>query len=496
MANQSTTDNLKLEKTFDNSAYIYTVMPFQIFKGETGGLFDIVTDGVVRQNEMLEHVDYFSEKLSSYSESPGIKSHALGDFTKYYDFMRNHFGNHGEGRGLTVFKLNTSKLNPAAGYDSFKNMQAQFSNSATLGHSTIQMDGMDEVRVYINPEAAIGFLIFGFMCVTPDGNIADQLSKTEFFRNIGWRRNQKLGDTQIQKHQWKFNAEQASGLSMFETLNCYFSNFSDCIRFYQDRPIVLYSIASTTIGSKSNDELFELAYEIIRVPDKNAPRFENELTEPSVKRIGRHVAFTALNEGAMIIESVNQEVKVKGLANKYFPAFILTLNQRELLLKTMQSIAHLDTRELSGHNEAIFNKMENLRNRLLILQLKQIFYSVSNLHEVELFFNQLQKAFAVEKMLLENEQSVREMYNLLEVNRNNDIERIEKEKAELDERRSNIINTILGAIGCLGLFSFLKDLIPFYKDSATYMGWYRALSILLPIIVMTYIVRLVFYSKR
>ena len=198
----------------------------------------------------------------------------------------------------------------------------------------------------------------------------------------------------------------------------------------------------------------------------------------------------------MIIESVNQAVALKSLANKYFPAFILTLNQRELLLKTMQSIAHLDTRELSGQNEAIFNKMENLRNRLLILQLKQIFYSVSNLHEVELFFNQLQKAFAVEKMLLENEQSVREMYNLLEVNRNNDNERIEKEKAELDERRSNIINTILGAIGCLGLFSFLKDLIPFYKDSATYMGWYRALSILLPIVVMTYIVRLVFYSKR
>jgi len=108
----------------------------------------------------------------------------------------------------------------------------------------------------------------------------------------------------------------------------------------------------------------------------------------------------------------------------------------------------------------------------------------------------LQKAFAVEKMLMENEQSVREMYNLLEVNRNNDVERIEKEKAELDERRSNIINTILGAIGCLGLFSFLKDLIPFYNDSVTYMAWYRALSILLPIFVMVYIVRLVFYSKR
>jgi hypothetical protein len=239
-----------------------------------------------------------------------------------------------------------------------------------------------------------------------------------------------------------------------------------------------------------------LAYEIIRVPDKNAPRFENKLTEPSVQRIGRNVAFTALNEGAMIIEAVNKAVTLKQVANKYFPAFILALNQRELLLKTMQSISQLDVRELSGQNEAIFNKMEVLRNRLLILQLKQIFYSVSNLHEVELFFNQLQKAFAVEKMLMENEQCVREMYNLLEVRRNKEIERIEKEKAECDESRSNNINTILGAIGCLGLFSFLKDLIPFYNDSVTYVAWYRALSILLPVFVMAYIVQLVFYSKR
>ena len=496
MANQSTSDNLKREPTSDNSAYIYMVMPFQIFKGEKGSLFDIVTDGVVSQYELLEHVEYISEKLRAYSDSQGNKSHALGDFTKYYDFMRNHFGNNAEDRELVVYKLNTSKLNPAVGFDSFKNMQAQFSKAALLGQSTMQMNGMDEVRVYLNPAAAIGFFIFGFVCMTHEGNIAYQLAKTEFFRNIGWRRNQDLGDTQIRKHQWNFDGERASGLTMYETLNCYFSDFSDCIRFYQDRPTVLYSIASTTIGSNPNEDLCELAYEIIRVPDKNAPRFETKLTEPSVQRIGRNVALTALNEGAIVIESVNKAVTLKQVANKYFPAFILALNQRELLLKTMQSIAHLDVRELSGQNEAIFNKMEILRNRLLILQLKQIFYSVSNLHEVELFFNQLQKAFAVEKMLMENEQCVREMYNLLEVRRNNDIKRIEKEKAERDERRSNIINTILGAIGCLGLFSFLKDLIPFYNDSVTYMGWYRALSILLPAFVMAYIVRLVFYSKR
>jgi len=88
------------------------------------------------------------------------------------------------------------------------------------------------------------------------------------------------------------------------------------------------------------------------------------------------------------------------------------------------------------------------------------------------------------------------MHNLIEVNRNKQAEKIEREKTESIEKRSDIINTILGAIGCLGLFNFLKDLIPFYNDSETYGEWYRLLSILLPVLVMAYIVRLVFYSKR
>jgi hypothetical protein len=212
--------------------------------------------------------------------------------------------------------------------------------------------------------------------------------------------------------------------------------------------------------------------------------------------VGRNVAFTALNEGALITETINDSMNTKAIANKYFPSFILALNQRELLLNNMHFIAQLNTLDLKSLNGDSFDKMETLRSRLLILHLKQIFYSVSNLHEVELFFNQLQKAFAIENMLLENEECVREMFNLLEVQRNKELEQIEKVKSELDERRSNIINTILGAIGCLGLFSFLKDVIPFYEDDITYQAWYRLLSICLPILIMAYIIKLVFYSRK
>jgi hypothetical protein len=473
------------------------VLPFQVCKRNMGDLFLNDIKEVLTQDNLPEQTKCLSDKLQSYCDQQGNYSSPPGDFSKYYDFMRSYFGKYGQGIEFEVFKLNTSQIDAKPGFEC-KNLQAQFEEGAWLGESEIKMKKpFGEVTVVVNPSAGIGFFVFGFTCYTlPEENIADQLAACEFFRNVGWRRNQNLGPSQLKKHQWRFTPEGTTGLTMHETLNRYFSDLSDCIRFYQDRPVVLYSISSITTGSKSNEELSNLAYEIIRVPDRNAPPFETKITEPSIQRVGRNVAFAALNEGALIIESVKEISELKKIANKYFPAFFLAINQRELLLKTMQSIAQMDTRDLNGNNDAIFPKMEYLRNRLLLLQLKQIFYSVSNFHEVELFFNQLQRAFAVEKMLMENEQCIREMYNLLEVRRKNELERFEKEKNEREEHRSSIINTILGAIGCLGLFSFLKDFLPFINDSATYMGWYKIISIFLPIFIMLFIIRLVFFSKK
>lgn len=490
-----------------NSAYVYMVLPFQVVKREAGDLFDPGINGILNQEELQEVVEKLTNKLNTISDNTGNNSIALGDFTKYYDFMKGYFGRPEQGCEFDVFKLNTSQILAAADFEQYSNLQAQFAKGAYLGKSDIQMKKLDEVRVMVNSAAGIGFFIFGFECYCSGGEIADKLADCEFFRNVGWRRNQKLGPAQLQKHQWRFEGEKAhKGLTMHQTLKCYFSgpsvperpdsDLSDCIRFYQDRPVVLYTISSINIGNQSNDVLSDLAYEIIRVPDRNATRFDAPISEPSIQRVGRNVAFAALNEGALIIESVNENSSSNNIANKYFPAFILAINQRELLLNTMRRIAQLDSRELKSMNEPMFLTIENLRNRLLVLQLKQIFYSISNLHEVELFFNQLQRAFAVEKMLMENEQCIREMYNLLEVRRNNELERIEKEKARRDEHRSKIINTILGAIGCLGLFSFLKDFLPFINDPVTYMMWYKAFSILLPVGVMVYLIHLVFFAKK
>ena len=503
MENLADSSRQKLKITPQNSAYVYTVLPLQVVKREAGDLFDPGINGILNQEDLQAQVLHLTQKLIGFTDNTVTKSIPLGDFTKYYDFMEGYFGKPGQGCEFDVFKINTSQILATAGFEQYSNLQAQFAQGAYLGQSDIQMKKLDEVRVMVNSAAGIGFFIFGFECYISGGEIAAKLADCEFFRNVGWRRNQTLKNAQLKKHQWRFDGREGrvlsshqTGLSIHQTLNCYFAELSDCIRFYQDRAIVLYSISPPTEGNLSNEVLGDLAYAIIRVPDRNAPPIQTKITEPSIQRVGRNVAFAALNEGALIIESVNENSSSNNIANKYFPAFILAINQRELLLNTMRHIAQLDSKELKSMNEPMFLIIENLRNRLLVLQLKQIFYSISNLHEVELFFNQIQRAFAVEKMLMENEQCIREMYNLLEVRRNNELERIEKEKARRDEHRSKIINTILGAIGCLGLFSFLKDFLPFINDPVTYMMWYKAFSILLPIGVMVYLIHLVFFAKK
>lgn len=405
--------------------------------------------------------------------------------------MRFHYGEMHEKKGISVFQLNSSLLKPKTGYESFKNVNAQFGSGAKLGNSSMHMEKLDSLAIIINSIAGIGFFILGFNCIAESGNLVlEELAQIEFFRNIRWRKNQEFNKNQASKYSFIFNSDTMMSMTLHDVLECYFSDLSDNVSFYQDRATVLYSTTSLRAGNKSDLELCELSYEIIRVPDRNSDRFKQPITEPAIHRIGRNVVFSALNEGALVIETASNSQKngaCKNVANKYFPAFFFALNQREVLLGTMQRIAMLDSEKLSRLDADIFGKMDYMRNALLVLQLKQIFYSVSNLHEVEFFFNKLQKVFAVEKMLMENEQCVREMYTLLEVRRNDDIQRTDKESAALEDKRARIINTILGAIGCLGLFSFLKDLWPFIQYSQ-YAILYKLLSVALPFFVMIWLV--------
>jgi hypothetical protein len=139
--------------------------------------------------------------------------------------------------------------------------------------------------------------------------------------------------------------------------------------------------------------------------------------------------------------------------------------------------------------------LQDLKERLLVLQLKQIFYSVSNLHEVETFFNAQQTVFNVEAMLKENDQSIREMYSLLEVKHRQQREVIELEREAVESEREKNLNLALSVVASLGVFTFLKDVLPFCND-LQYPLFYKGITFILTLSAITALMWLYWKSRR
>ena len=478
----------------DSTIFIHGLLPFHIVSADGGGLFDIITNSGLYDHQQSNSLELLRKKLLSISKQSSKSG--LGDSSKYYDFIRQHFGAASSNAFLELYDIDTNLLCPTK-ESGLLNFQAQFSNQYYLGLSDLVLAKMHSVIILLNPMAGLGFLIFGFkISSNPEINILSALEKAEFFRNIGWRQKDgpmKVNSNQYKKFSFSENADQDSGrkhlFTFYNLCENYFDSFIPHVRFYQDRLTLFYVCNPAVAGQSTDLVLRKQFFNILRVPDSKAIEFNQELTEPSIIKVGRNVIFTCLNEGAIVLESVNDTSNDPGIstANKYLPAFILAINQREVLLKTMHRVALLQADKLMALDPVQMQNIDQLKSELLIIQLKQIFYSVSNLHEVELFFNRLQQVFNIELMLKENEQSVREIYHLLDTKRNHENDLKEKQQARIEEARSRIFNTILGAIGCLGLFSFLKDFWPFIQDSQ-YADMYKFISVLLPVSVMAWLI--------
>ena len=482
-----------------NSIQVYNVFPFHIIPKTEGELFDTIQSDIF--NYGIKESILEIRKILKQLNFPGREKVSIGDFSKYYDFISSHFGQDNDSANFEIFSIDPNRLFPFSSDLGLKNLQLQLSEKDYyLGPSCVKLAKSDngiisiDTFIFINSIAQLGYIVIGLeLESTEQESILEGLSRIEFFRNIGWRKGQKppkKGTNQYIKYAFSVKGVEENKfipeLSFFEIFTSYFSQLKDFIRFYHNRVITLYIADNILYDSKEEKELQNLFFDVIRVPDINVQRFSHLSSEPAIIKIGRNVICAALNEGAIAVETINEGHDNKSLVKKYIPAFLLAINQRELLLKTMQQVSTLNPEKLLSLENGQLEKVEFLKTSLLVLQLKQIFYSVSNTHEVEVFFTQLQRVFNIEIMLKENEQSISEIYKLLELKKSFEDKKIseardiiEKEKIEKEEMSAKIVNTILGVIACLGLFSFLKDLLPFLFDSQ-YFLIYKWFSIFLP----------------
>ena len=500
-----------------DKAFVYALYPFHLVNAPGGDFYDGIEDNDLMMAGRQEWVKTFVGKLIPYTKQPSrestsgrVNARPIGDPYRYYDFIQRHFCDSQTASTLEVYELDTQRLLYSGKESAFKNMQVQLGERPHyLGNSEILFK-LSGISVLVNPTAALGYVLIGMELNSESGgDVLVELCQVDFFRNIGWRRGQGVfseSGEQFRKHSLsvpdKETGERIHRYSFHSLLTGYLGDFVRHIRFYQDRLTCLYVSSSQEIGNSNEASLKELSFEVLRVPDRNTRKFSHVLTDPAIIRPSRNMMFAGLNEGALVIESVSGNNSLKAVANKYLPAFLLAVNQREVLLKTMNAVTILDTLRLLNMDPGQIRIVEELRNNLTVLQLKQVFYSVSNYQEIETFFNQLQRVFNIELMLRENEQSIREMYNLLETKRKNDEEKYrliaeekEENEAEKEESRSRIVNTILGAIGCTGLFSFLKDLIPFFNDTQ-YDYLYRVITVALPVGLMGWLVWYVFKRRN
>jgi hypothetical protein len=507
--------------------FVYALLPFHLVDDKDGNLFDSVRDSDLMLGQHLQMAEKFLENIRPHTRQDKVGTSynssnysPIGDSYKYYDFIQRHFFDSRTISTLDVREIDIQSLLPSENYSRLVNLQAQL-NSRThfLGKSAVRFR-LNSMHVLLNHTAALGYFLFGMKLELnakadkeSGSDVLYELSKSDFFRNIGWRRRQgapSKSEEQFRKHALSVEEEADGGrqylYSLYDILTCYFSNFKGFVRFYEDRLTCLYVSSSCEVGQKDDAAIRKLAFDVLRVPDRNAPNFNRSLTGPKVIQPGHSMLFTGLNEGALVIESLGSQATLKAVANKYLPAFLLAVNQREVLLKTLNCVVTLDTGRLLDMEPSQIQLVEDLKKTLTVIKLKQIFYSVSNYQEIESFFNHLQDVFNIGLMLHENEGSIREMYNLLEARRTRDEERYREEAivreralAEKEDRRTKIVETIGGAIACTGLFSYLKDLYPFAREarSGTQMNiLYHYVALVLPVVIMIWIVWYVFRTPK
>jgi hypothetical protein len=240
-------------------------------------------------------------------------------------------------------------------------------------------------------------------------------------------------------------------------------------------------------------ELNFILYNSLRI---RAARIDKNIAidQDYVLSSGSGVSICVLSEGASIIDPSADSQKV--LFNKYFPAFILALNQREVMIQVNQFSSRLTLEQLNDSSPAIIDYLYRLKSRIEIYKFKQLFYSVSFFDELVVFYQKLQSAMNINILLEDNKECVQEIVNRLEEEKNRREADQKVKEADAQDKRDLWINATLTGIGCLGLFSFFKDLIPFTLDNqpSTYFGsfsiFYKVFSSLSPFIVFVGLFRL------
>ncbi|MEN9303505.1 MAG: hypothetical protein RL264_1934 [Bacteroidota bacterium] len=401
----------------------------------------------------IESINRARKQLIDIIPNSSSKNNSSNVFNSlhYPDFISFHLGNgflnNGKDPYLKFYELDKNRIKALTSRLHFLDKEDE-NNKIYFQISKVQL--ILNQNKFLN-EIALGYWMFEFEWEELDASILlDKLAKTDFFRfhYFAVDKNKQIKN----KNQIIYNEK---GDTFY--LNCwlreFFSEFEfSQMNFYQPKPTLLHLI-NTQLGQKTENQFAFQAYCSLRVPPKNwldgsiVP--QNEML--NLKRISIATEIVSLDEGTLVLQKfINARTDV---VNTYFPAFLMAVNQREVIHYLIQKTTTVFAENQSIDNDKLMDlrRLESLKSMLITAKHFQIFHTISKNSEINKFFKEMQTTFLIDEGIKDVQDSINEMNELFA-----DEDRKQKEE------RENRMNLVLGLIAFLGIFSALTDIFELF----------------------------------
>jgi hypothetical protein len=187
-------------------------------------------------------------------------------------------------------------------------------------------------------------------------------------------------------------------------------------RFKDDiKPYLLHLDEARNFTSENErDTWMKSIYDVLRIPGKTRISMNNEFNYSAIMADDSSL-FYCLNEGAYVMDG-NFAKAEKEMVNVYFPAFLMALNQKYLFDYFQFRISEL---KLNHHYHYEPDHLNRLKGNLLKTEFRQVFFHVSNYHEISEFYHAVQSKFKIKELRDEYVTSIEAINELVKLAENN-----------------------------------------------------------------------------
>ncbi|MBM3184730.1 MAG: hypothetical protein FJZ67_00380 [Bacteroidetes bacterium] len=267
----------------------------------------------------------------------------------------------------------------------------------------------------------------------------------------------------------------------------------------------LYQSNNTNVnnGCKDiEDKILTNIYNSLRIPDKDnlALNLESKIAFTPIYP-DRYTQLYCLNEGALVVKGNIESKKAPELINDFFPAFLFALNQKYLFHYIQEKINELPLDETSETYKP--EALKTLQQTMIYAEFSQIFTSLSNYNEIDMFFEKLRVQFKIEQLkeeFLDSINGISKITQIAEKEKEDTHRKIQKAIYEEEHLRKNQkeklqgdrLNWIVLLFTVAQVWSGIYDSLPLAREKEGY----RFNLIINAIIVLSVLIVVIWYNNQ